>query len=1068
MMRKRLLIGFAALLAVAACSRKEEMDTPEANMTLIAKTESSVDSRTVVAGETHVYWEPGDYIMVFSGTKKGFFRADIQEPSDTAPFLGYLEDGSDASGMDLWALYPDFWEAAYEDESITTVLPSRQEARVGSFGRGMNLAVAHSTTGTLQFYNVGGGVRFSVQEDGIREVVFQGLDGEILAGEVRIGFQDGRPVVQDVKKGKRSISLKAPYPGTFQKDQWYYFVAIPGALEKGFCMHFFKENSHGYREFAKSVTVKRSIFGTVAHADEGAVYAAFSDGALGFKDDQVKTILTRYFDTDDNGKISLSEAAVVRSFLVNEAETRADDGKVSIFAGTGITSFDEMVHFTSLSRIEDGAFAGCEQLASVTIPENVTSVGADAFNGCTGLESIVVLSTTPPAIGAGAFANSGNCPISVPEEVVDQYVSAWNEYAPRIKAAEEPTYPVPEAVDLGLSSGTLWASFNLGASKPEEFGYYFAWGETKPKSTYNYSTYQWWGYDGNGGGKGLTKYCRFPNAGYLGFQDGKWMLEPEDDAAHVRLGGDWRMPTAGDWDELFRECSFEWVILDGMNCAKLTGPNQNSIILPPAGVAVDSDFDEVGEEGVYWSSDNANPDEDSTEAWGFGFGEGDDIGVDEAPYTSPNLAVTPYLQRAVGLSIRPVSAPAPVFAESVSLDRTEVELNPGETVTLHASVLPDNTTHKDVFWWSDDDRIASVSPTGEVKAVNVGRTIINALIMDGCLIAQCTVLIGIPEAVDLGLPSGIKWASFNLGSSYPYGDYYAWGETRPHYKAGDAQSESPEWQMDYDHNGEPFTKGYDWKSYSLCRYEEYDGDSYSLDFLKYADDRGEYDPGDNKRVLDPEDDAASALLGGDWRMPSWAEMNELKNYCTWEWTVQDGVNGYRVTSPTNGNSIFLPAADARYGANLDDLGIYGYYWTASRWPTESYAVGMSFDAEKVSVGGFARYYGFSIRPVQGTVPIPVENVSLNIYEESILIGESITLEATVLPANATFPDLSWTYSIGWYAGGGTGNTVSLQREGSGVVVTGLAAGFATIRAMSQDGGKMAVCELTIIDPEASQ
>jgi hypothetical protein len=234
--------------------------------------------------------------------------------------------------------------------------------------------------------------------------------------------------------------------------------------------------------------------------------------------------------------------------------------------------------------------------------------------------------------------------------------------------------------------------------------------------------------------------------------------------------------------------------------------------------------------------------------------------------------------------------------------------------------------------------------------------------------------------------------------------------------------------MDYDHNGEPFTKGYDWKSYSLCRYEEYDGDSYSLDFLKYADDRGEYDPGDNKRVLDPEDDAASALLGGDWRMPSWAEMNELKNYCTWEWTVQDGVNGYRVTSPTNGNSIFLPAADARYGANLDDLGIYGYYWTASRWPTESYAVGMSFDAEKVSVGGFARYYGFSIRPVQGTVPIPVENVSLNIYEESILIGESITLEATVLPANATFPDLSWTYSIGWYAGGGTGNTVSLERR----------------------------------------
>ncbi len=1056
MMRKYLFLA-AALLALAGCTSRLETDIPETNMTLIARTESSAASRTVVEGETHVYWEPGDNITVFSGAQRGNFRADISEPSDTAPFRGYLADGV---GTDLWALFPASWEASYENEVITTLLPCNQEAREGSFGRATNIAIAHSTTGALQFYNVGGGVRFSVQEEGIRKVVFQGLDGEVLAGEIRIGFEDGRPAVLDVKNGKRSIVLRAPYPGTFQKDTWYYFVAIPGALEKGFEMHFFKENGHGSRAFEKSVTVKRSIYGTLTHADDGVSYADFSDGSVGFKDDQVKTILVNSFDLDNNGRISLSEAAVVRSFLSNKAPTRADDGRVSLFAGTGITSFDEMVHFTGLTRIEDGAFAGCTELTSVTLPESITSIGDIAFNGCTGLESITVMSPTPPEIGTDAFANTGDCPICVPEEAVEQYVSLWDEYAPRIQAVEF-DYPVPEAVDLGLPSGVKWASWNLGASKPEEYGYYFAWGETEPKTVFNESNYKW--YESEGESVGLTKYCMYSEAGFEGFRDEKMMLDPEDDAARVNLGEDWRMPTAGDWDELARLCSFDWVSLDGVSCVKLTGPNGNSIILPPGGGATDADFQEIGESGLFWSSAGVHIEADEVGAWIFGFYEDMDKEDEGFPYPDRCLLTSPNGPRPYGLTIRPVSGPEPVLAESVSLDKTEIDIQYGETVILNASILPENTTHKELLWITDDDNVVTVSAKGEVTGIRVGEATVYALVMDGCIMAQCTVRVGMPEVVDLGLPSGIKWGSFNLGSSYPYGDYYAWGETSPHYKAGGAQSDSPEWETGYDANGE-FIRDYSWRSYRFVEdYQEYSS-GYSFDLSKYSDDGGRWSEGDCKTYLDPEDDAAHALLGGDWRMPSWAEMNELKNYCTWEWTTQEGVNGYQVTSPANGNSIFLPAADARYGTSLDDPGIYGYYWTASRWPTDRSAVGMSFDADKVSVGGFARYYGFSIRPVQGTVPIPVEDVSLNIYEDSILIGESVTLVATVYPSNATFPDLSWTYSYGWYGGGGTGSTVSLKREGDGVVVTGLAAGTATIRVISQDGGKMAICNLSIVDP----
>lgn len=86
----------------------------------------------------------------------------------------------------------------------------------------MNLSVAHSTTSTLQFYNVGGGVRFTLSQDGITEVVFKGLNGEILAGKVKVGFQDGVPTILDVTEGKTSVTLTPPEGETFKKDAWYY------------------------------------------------------------------------------------------------------------------------------------------------------------------------------------------------------------------------------------------------------------------------------------------------------------------------------------------------------------------------------------------------------------------------------------------------------------------------------------------------------------------------------------------------------------------------------------------------------------------------------------------------------------------------------------------------------------------------------------------------------------------------------------------------------------------------------------------------------------------------------
>lgn len=158
------------------------------------------------------------------------------------------------------------------------------------------------------------------------------------------------------------------------------------------------------------------------------------------------------------------------------------------------------------------------------------------------------------------------------------------------------------------------------------------------------------------------------------------------------------------------------------------------------------------------------------------------------------------------------------------------------------------------------------------------------------------------EWVDLGLPSGLKWATCNIGATTPegYGDYFAWGETSP-------------------------KSNYTWETYKF-RISGYSYDN--VKFNKYNAYRI-YGMVDNKTTLDLSDDAARANWGGKWRMPTKAEHDELRNNCTWTWTTQSGVKGYKVTSKNNGNSIFLPAAGYREGTSLNNVGSDGIYWSSS-------------------------------------------------------------------------------------------------------------------------------------------
>ncbi len=158
---------------------------------------------------------------------------------------------------------------------------------------------------------------------------------------------------------------------------------------------------------------------------------------------------------------------------------------------------------------------------------------------------------------------------------------------------EEPTTPTGEAVDLGLS--VKWASCNVGATAPEEYGSYYAWGETEEKSDYSWGTYKYC----NGSEYTMTKYCTDSSFGTV---DGKTILEAEDDVATVKWGGTWRMPTRAEQNELIINCTWQWTTLNGIKGYRVTGPNGNSIFLPAAGYRGATVANYQGAFGYYWSS----------------------------------------------------------------------------------------------------------------------------------------------------------------------------------------------------------------------------------------------------------------------------------------------------------------------------------------------------------------------------------------------------------------------------------------------------------------------------------
>ena len=196
------------------------------------------------------------------------------------------------------------------------------------------------------------------------------------------------------------------------------------------------------------------------------------------------------------------------------------------------------------------------------------------------------------------------------------------------------------------------------------------------------------------------------------------------------------------------------------------------------------------------------------------------------------------------------------------------------------------------------------------------------------------------EYVDLALPSGVLWATCNIGAENPEdgGLFFAWGETVG-YSAADGHT-------------------FDWINYQLC-------DSSETTMTKYCT-KSNYGVVDSLTVLEAADDAATVNWGSEWRMPTKAEFVELvnKEYTTSAWTEVNGVYGCKITSNTNGNSIFIPAAGFINGTELKSVGTWGFVWSSTLYASSYSAWGLLFGGSAGGSGSSKRNIGRSVRPVR--------------------------------------------------------------------------------------------------------
>ena len=417
--------------------------------------------------------------------------------------------------------------------------------------------------------------------------------------------------------------------------------------------------------------------------------------------------------------------------------------------------------------------------------------------------------------------------------------------------------------------------------------------------------------------------------------------------------------------------------------------------------------------------------------------------------------------RATGYSVRCVQDEGELIpVSSVSINKSSLTMEIGETQTLSATISPSDANHKTAYWWSEDESVATVDKTGKVTAVSSGVTTITA--MAGMKQATCTVTVNAPvsnqkEYIDENGVNhgpgveidGVVWAPVNCGyheTDYPWGKLYQWGrkdgqgysdedETSAVIMSGPVSLYTGQLKTNeakfYKNNTSP----YDWLSSSESNLWNLGTEGNPI--------KTEYDPC-------PE----------GWRVPTYSELKTLSVHSSWGQN-EDGQNGLwfsgLATSTDAGSKVFFSAAGGIYYTAGSSLyrDSDGSYWSSRPYGELSYELRVCNNPKNVGMGGYYRATGYSVRCVQDEEElIPVSSVSINKSSLTMEIGEIQTLSATISPSDANHKTAYW-----WSE---DETVATVDKNGK---VTAVSSGVTTITAMA--GMKHATCTVTVNAPASN-
>lgn len=853
-----LYFGIAIALVTSCSVHEKNIESPHlVDEIFYASFEQPAEIGTRVYANESLFlrWTAEDRVSIFNNiTHNQEYRFTGETGDDSGGFRKVNSDEfvSGNSIPHIVSVYP-YKESTKitENEVLTITLPSEQHYGENTFGLGDNTMVSVSSDNVLQYKNIGGYLRLSLYGEGISvsSIVLKGNNGEKLAGNASITMPlNGVPSVNLANNATDEITLTCDSPvelgSTADNATDFWFVVPPTSFSKGFTITV-SIASGGVIEksTSKSITLERNLLSKMSPIEikpalrYNKIYYTTTDnkalspysvnfsselisneyvngsGVLTFSQDLTYIGCYAFYGCKTLSSIILPESVTTIEHCVfdecsNLSGVTMPDGVTFIgnYAFYGCTGLSSLSLPLGLKTIDYCAFYNCPNLTSITIPAGVTSIGEAAFYGCKQLSYITVLAKTPPTGDRLMFDDTNECPIYVPAESINTYISTlhWKDYSDRIlplSAVHVESVSLDKtSIELAVGNTTIlkatvlpnnatdktviWSSGNPSVATVSSSGIVTA--KAAGSTTITVTT--------NDGGKKATCSVRVTSStvSVTGVSLNKTSLsltEGETQTLVATVSPSNATDKSVTWTS--SNTTVATVSSSGIVTAKKAGTATITVtsndggkkatcsvtvsaqVIHVTGVSLNYTSLTMTEGGtktlvatvtpsnatdksVTWSSSNTNVATVSSSG----------IVTAKAAGTTKITVTTNDGRKTATCSVTVVAATIPVTG--VSLSQTSLMMRVGETQTLTAIVSPSDATDKSVNWSSSNSSVATVSSSGMITAISVGETLVSAKCGD--LTASCEVTVidsSIPYimANDQSVPAIADRFSFSVQSN---------------------------------------------------------------------------------------------------------------------------------------------------------------------------------------------------------------------------------------------------------------------------------------------------------------